>query len=100
MQKKPAAKANRVFFPRPCDDGRKPDWAWCVEEVEFCSDGSAKWHSTLYEPVMIRLGKGDNSIELPSMTKSQAKLEAVLWQRERDSSGKGLPKKRGWRGSK
>lgn len=93
-----ARKLGSIFFARPCDDGRKPDWAWCVEEIEVKPDLSIRWASTLYEAVLTRAAKGDESIAFAHMTKAQAKREAVLWQQDYDARGFGLPKKRGWRG--
>lgn len=93
----------RQFFARPCDDGRKPEWAWCVEEIELKPDMTARWASTLYEPVLsvhMRDVEKKSKLKFVHMTKAQAKREAVLWQQDYDSRGLGLPKKRGWRGSK
>jgi hypothetical protein len=95
-------KLGRQFFARPCDDGRNPTWAWCVEEIEFKPDMSVRWASTLYEPVLsvhMRDIEKKPKLKFVHMTKAQAKREAVLWQRDYDAQGKGIPKKRGWRGS-
>ena len=78
-------KGTRYFYARPCDEPRK---GWCVAEVEFSIKG-AKWSSTLYEPVMIRLKAGDDSISLTGMTKQQAKREAMEWNAEK-SNPKGI----------
>lgn len=93
----------RQFFARPCDDGRKPAWAWCVEEVEIKPDTTVRWASTLYEPVLsmhMRDVEKKSKLKFVHMTKAQAKREAKLWQADYDSTGKSVPKKRGWRGSK
>lgn len=98
-------KLGRHFFARPCDNGRKPKWAWCVEEIEIKADLTARWASTLYEPVFsVHMRdiekKSKLKLKFVHMTKAQAKREATLWQRDYDLNKTGLPKKRGWRGSK
>lgn len=73
----------RQFYARPCDEPRK---GWCVAEVQLGAKG-AKWESTLYEPALIRLKAGSDSILLTGMTQAQAKQEAELWNR-RTANGK------------
>lgn len=81
------SKLGRMFFARPCDDGRKPEWAWCVEEVQVLPSLHCQWRSTLYEPVLSVHMKGIDKkkrMKFVHMTKAQAKREAKLWQRDYD----------------